>query len=262
MKNSKLLIIDGLNLFRRIYEANPAPESVEKAQGAITSAKASLNRALSEHQPSHVLLAFDANGKNWRHQLYPKYKLNRKPMPEVFAMALVEAKSHLMAQGWYLSEISGVEADDTIASATYLARQAGADVVILTTDKDAVSLVGEGVQVRDHFNRVWRDKNWCETKFFGTQPEQLLDYLALTGDAVDGVPGVAKVGAKTAAKLLSQYGTLENVLAHAHLVKGVVGTNLIEQADVARMSRQLTELQLDVYPFGLDWPGMAKFSTA
>lgn len=255
---TNLLIIDGLNFFRRIYEANPAPDTKEKAQGAIRAATASLARALKETRPSHAFFAFDAGGQTWRHQLYSGYKQHRKPMPLELQLELTQAKQTMAANGWHIVEIPGVEADDVMASAAKLAEQDGANVVVLTTDKDAVSLVSKHVVVRDHFNRVWRDEAWCIAKF-GVTPVQLLDYLALTGDPVDGIPGVAKVGPKTATRLLNQYGTLENVLAHAELIPGIVGQNLKQQADIARLSRKLTELKLDVFNVELDWAAMAKF---
>lgn len=252
MQNKKLLIIDGLNIFRRVYEANPAPDSVGKAEGAIRASHNSMFRALREHNPSHVMLTFDAGGPTWRHARYPAYKQNRKPMPTPLYDELSKFKPVLVSEGWGLIEHPGFEADDTIASGAFEADAIHAEVVILSTDKDLASLASERVRIYDHFSAVWRDEAWCLAKF-GVGPALLLDWLALTGDPVDGIPGVEGIGAKTATKFLQEHGNLKALLAAAGSIPGKMGARLQAQPDQARLSRELTELRKDLFPLGLDW---------
>ena len=252
MQNKKLLIIDGLNVFRRVYEANLAPDSVKKAEGAIRASHNSMLRALREHQPSHVMLTFDAGGPTWRHALDPNYKINRIPMPAHLHDELRKFKPVLASEGWGLIEHPGFEADDTIASGAVEAEAIRANVVILSTDKDLASLASERVRIYDHFTAIWRDEAWCLAKF-GVRPGLLLDWLALKGDPVDGIPGVAGIGAKTATKLLLEYGSLTALLMAADSIPGKMGARLQAQPAQARLSRELTELRKDLFPLGLDW---------
>jgi protein Xni len=255
-----LLLVDGLNVFRRVYEANPAPESLEKAQGAMRSSYASLKRALREHRPTHVMLAMDVQGPTWRHALYPEYKAGRTPMPDVLRAELETFLPRLRGEGWHIQAQPGVEADDVIGSAAFEACSLGVPTVVLSTDKDLASLLQCGAQIRNHFDESWRDLAWCEKKF-GVGPELILDWLALTGDPVDGIPGVPGVGTKTASKLLLEYGNLSGVLSAASGIKGKLGERLREHTGLARLSRELTELRLDLFMGGgLDWSDMARLT--
>lgn len=255
--NARLLVIDGLSIVRRCYEANPTPDGPEKAEGALRAARGSFNRGLAEHNPTHALIAFDAGGVTWRHVLYPAYKQDRKPMPAPLADALPAFKESLRREGWAQAEHPGFEADDTFASAAYTAvmQDFEAEVIGLSSDKDLATLVQFGVRIRDHFNDIWRDAAWCEQQF-GVGPSRIQDWLALVGDKVDGVPGVEGVGRKTATKLLLEHGDLEGVLAAAPGIKGKVGERLVAHADLARLSRQLISLRLNLYPNGLDWEAL------
>jgi len=253
MARKKLLIIDGLNIIRRNYEAIPAPDRDIKAEGTLNSSHRSLLRAIREHEPTHCVMAMDSPGKNWRHDLYDGYKALRAPMPDVLRE---EINRYLTLPGRAIKSVlseQGAEADDIIGSLTKVARAQPdpMDVVILSTDKDMVYLLTLGATIYNHFDYSWRDLDWCSRKF-GIPPEQMPDLLALTGDPVDGVPGVAKVGVKTAAKLLTLHGDLEGVLAAASTIKGVVGNNLREQADLARLSRVLVQLKMDLFPSDFD----------
>lgn len=241
----KLLNVDGLNLVRRVYEANPAPDSVEKAEGAMRASLSSLKRALREHAPTHALVAFDAGGRTWRHDIYEAYRNSRKPMPEPLKAVLPALIEHWSSLGFCVRQIAGVEADDTVATATTRAVAAGIECVVLSTDKDLVGLMGDKVSIRDHFKPEWRDLAWCMKKF-GVPPHLLADLLALQGDSVDDIPGVDGVGAKTAAKLILEHGSLEAVLLAAPGIKGKLGQKLVEQQDIARLSRRLTALKTDV----------------
>ncbi len=245
-----LLAIDALNVVRRCYEANPEPDSDRKAQGALHVSTLVVRRAVREHEPTHVVIAMDPVGDNWRHALYPAYQAARMPMPEPLRHALRENPGwmswvrNLGALGW---EEPGFEADDLLGSlsAFWTRAKPQARMTILSTDKDTCSLVSDRVQVVDHFNHVVRDAAWVQAKF-GVGVHQVLDYLALMGDAVDGIPGVARVGTKSAARLLGQYGTLEGVLAAAHEIPGALGKSVRENVEMARLSRRLTALRLDV----------------
>lgn len=257
MTPQKLLTIDALNVIRRVYGANPAPDSVDKAKSAINASRASLDRALREHNPTHVALVTDVAGPNWRHAIYPAYKADRKPMPAELRAELDAFLPALRERGWYVLERPGVEADDVIASLAVEAERAVVEHVILSTDKDIASLGRYKARVYNHFDGCWHDEAWLLEKL-GVRAELVLDLLALTGDSSDGIPGVEKVGVKTAAKLLAAHGTLEGVLAAAPSIAGKLGERLREQAEMARLSRRLTALQTDLFTGGLDWPAMAR----
>lgn len=245
MDTIKLLAVDGLNLVRRVYEANPAPDSDAKAQGAVKSSFSSLKRALREHSPTHALLAFDAGGHTWRHDLYARYREGRKPMPEPLKQALPAFLDKLTTFGFCIRAVAGVEADDSLATVVTRANSIGATSVVLSTDKDLVSLYGPLVTIRDHFKPEWRDEAWALKKF-GVVPALVADWLSLTGDDVDGIPGVEGIGSKTAARLLNEYGHLEAVLENADAVKGKVGESLRASVELARLSRRLVALKTDV----------------
>jgi protein Xni len=256
----KLLIIDGLNVVRRIYEANPAPDSPSKVTGAVKAALHSFKRALTEHQPTHVVSFFDAGGPTWRHEIYPEYRKSRKPMPQLLRDALPELYSRLLAEVRVpCRSYAGIEADDAVAQTALCCRQEfpGAEIVVLSTDKDLTRLIASGIKVYDHFEGTWRDEAWVHRKF-GVPSAQLADLLALTGDASDDIPGVTKVGPKSAAALLTTYGSLEEVLAHASDVKGKLGERLQSPAEreSALISQRLVAFKLDSNLF-LNWDELA-----
>lgn len=255
-----LLAIDGLNLARRVYEANRAEDSVEKAETAVRSIRQSLKRALQEHRPSHVLVAVDAGGPTWRHLLTPSYKSGRKPMPEPLREALSKLWDHLSHHRWHVVARVGVEADDVLSSAAVQAQEAAVPCTVLSTDKDLLFLLSHGAKVYNHFERSWRDAAWCESKM-GIRPEQVLDWLALKGDPVDGIEGIVGVGDKTAAALLREHGTLEHVLeqAAANQIGGKLGLKLKEGASVARAARRLTALKTNCFVDGLPWHRLNQF---
>lgn len=251
---SKLLLIDGLNILRRCYEANPAADSVEKAESAVSVATHSMRRGLRDHSPTHALVIFDHGGPTWRHAIYPDYKAHRKPMSEYLVDEMDGMKERMAQAGWALMAHPGEEADDTLTGVSSAARAEGEEVIMLTTDKDLVRLVEMGVQVYNHFDRQWRDSAWCVGKF-GVEPALLTDFLALMGDTTDNIPGVDGIGAKTAAKLLNQYGALQPVLAAAAAgeIKGVVGERLVTQRDRALISLELATLRSSFSACDLWW---------
>ena len=247
-----LLIIDALNIIRRIHEAVPSEDSEAKVADTVTSSLASFKRALRTHHPTHAVAVFDHGGRTWKHELYEHYQANRKPMPSLLRQGLQTIKLELQHMGLHWIAIEGIEADDAIATLAQKWCQASPDqVTILSTDKDFLQLLSDQVCIFDHFKGVWRDHAYVVEKF-GVKPSQMGDLLALMGDAVDGVPGVAKVGAKTAAELLRINGHLERVISNADKVTGQVGANLRKGVEMARLSRKLVSFKMGV-PLGLTW---------
>jgi protein Xni len=267
MRMGKLLAIDGLSIVRRVYEASTevpadadistaAPGSPGRAELALRHALSSFKKLLSLHQPTHVLPAFDFGGSTWRHELYPHYREKREPMPTDLKEALPGFYDMLTSLGMHPLSVPQVEADDVIATAVlrWLHEQRG-DAIVVSTDKDLHGLIADGALVWDHFKHQWRDRAWVEAKF-GVAPEQMTELLALAGDPADGIPGVGKVGMKTAARLLRNYGNLDAVMAGAGILKGTLGENLRRDADLLQLSRRLVELKTDVH-LGVTWNMLA-----
>ena len=252
----KLLAIDGLNIVRRIYEASPEPDSPEKAETAMRFSLAAFHKLRHEHAPTHMVAAFDFGGRTWRHDLYERYREHRSPMPDALRQSLSNLYSELNQAGIHVLCIPEVEADDVIATVIlrWLAQGRG-EAIVVSTDKDLHVLIAQGALVWDHFKNEWHDSAWV-TKKFGVPPEQLAELLALMGDAVDGIPGVSKVGMKTAAKLLQSYGSIEAIMAGAGILKNTLGENLRKDAAVLAMSRQLVMLKADVQ-LGVTWNTLA-----
>lgn len=252
MTTPHLLLIDGLNVLRRVYEAVPSEDSPEKAQGAMTSALGSFRRLLREIQPSHVLAAFDYGGPTWRHRLYGPYKEGRTPMPAPLKEALPEFYDKVTATGIRCVSIPDVEADDVLATAALRwQRDIGAPVTIGSSDKDLGQLLNAGIAVFHPFTGKFLDAEWSLKKF-GVPPDLILDAMALIGDSTDGIPGAKGIGVKTAAKLLQQHGSLDKLLSVAFAVPGAVGDKLRAAMSDIAVSRELVRLWTDV-KVGLSW---------
>jgi protein Xni len=252
-----LLIIDAMNVIRRIHEAIPAPDSEEKMADTLQSSLRSFKRARNTHRPTHAVAVFDHGGRTWKHALYAGYQAHRKPMPDHLRAGLLSIKQELQDMGLPWISIEGIEADDAIAALVEKWCQARAErAIILSTDKDFLQLLSDQVCIYDHFKDVWRDAAYVQQKF-GVKPAQMGDLLALMGDAVDGIPGVDKVGSKTAATLLRINGNLERVISNADKVAGQVGANLRKGIEMARLSRQLVSFKTDI-PLGLTWRMLAQ----
>lgn len=250
---NKLLAIDGLSILRPIFQANTESDLQKRARDSVNTALSSFRRLIGSHLPSHVLPAFDAGGKTWRHVLYPQYRENRLPMPIELRECIPEFLTRLEQMGLQPLCVEGVEADDVIATAVtrWLAEKRG-EVVITTSDSDLHQLIAIGAVICDPFKRDGiRDSQWVQEKF-GVTVEQLGDYLALIGDAVDGIPGVPGIGKKKAAELLQRYGTVENVMAGAGLLLDTTGRALRSNAENLQMSQQLVALKTDV-TLGVTW---------
>jgi DNA polymerase-1 len=222
----KLILVDGSSYLYRAFHALPdLRTSRGEPTGAIRGVVAMLRRLVQDGNPHYFAVVFDAPGKTFRDDWYPQYKANRTPMPDDLAVQIAPLHELIRAHGWPLLMIEGVEADDVIGTLVRRAQAQGIETLISTGDKDLAQLVTRGVTLVNTMSNETLDEAGVAAKF-GVRAEQVLDLLTLTGDAIDNVPGVAKVGPKTAAKWLAQYGTLDNVMAHADEIGGVVGENL------------------------------------
>jgi len=211
-----------------------------------------LRRLLADYKAERVACVFDAKGKTFRDELYPEYKANRPPMPDDLSGQIGPLFEAIRAHGWPLVQVEGVEADDVIGTLARAAEKEGMHCVISTGDKDLAQLVDDKVTLVNTMTNERLDREGVEKKF-GVPPERILDYLTLVGDAVDNVPGVDKVGPKTAVKLLSQYGSLDEVAGHAGEIAGAVGENLRKALDWLPKARELLAVKCDVeLPFSLD----------
>jgi len=203
-----------------------------------------LRRLVIDGKPDYFAVVFDAPGKTFRDDWYPEYKANRASMPDDLTRQIEPLHALVRAHGWPLLMVEGVEADDVIGTLAKQATAADIDTIISTSDKDLAQLVCPRVKLINTMSNDTYDEAGVLAKF-DVRPEQVLDLLTLTGDAVDNVPGVAKVGPKTAAKWLSQYGTLDNIIANAHEIGGVVGNNLREALEWLPQGKKLLTVRTD-----------------
>ena len=230
-------------LFRAYHALPPLTTRAGHPTGATRGMAAMLLLLLEQHPESQIVMVFDAKGKSFRSQLYSDYKAQRPPMDSELRAQIQDVHELVRLLGFPLLAIDGVEADDTIATLTQ--HWDDESILIISGDKDLAQLVSERVQMYDSLGGKQMDRAAITAKF-GVGPELIGDYLALVGDKADNVPGVPKVGPKTASKWLQQYGNLEQLIANADEVGGVVGNNLRAHIDQLRLSRQLVELKRDV----------------
>ncbi len=241
-----LVLVDGSSYLYRAFHAMPSlSNSKGMPTGAAYGIMNMLRRLLADYDPSHLAVVFDAKGKTFRDDLYSEYKANRPPMPDEMRQQLDAIRSLVRALGMPLLEVPGVEADDVIGTLAKQGKDSGFDVTISTGDKDMAQLVNRSVTMINTMDNSRLDPKGVEGKF-GVSPEQMVDYLTLVGDAVDNVPGVPKVGPKTAVKWLKEYGSLDAVIAHADDIGGKVGENLRGCLDRLPLSRQLVTIKCDV----------------
>jgi len=242
---SKLVLVDGSSYLYRAFHALPdLRTSRGEPTGAIRGVVAMLRRLVEDGNPEYFAVVFDAPGKTFRDDWYPQYKANRSPMPDDLAAQIAPLHELIRAHGWPLLMIEGVEADDVIGTLVRRGEARGIDSVISTGDKDLAQLVTSRVTLVNTMSNEMLDETSVAAKF-GVRADQLLDLFTLTGDSIDNVPGVAKVGPKTAAKWLAQYGTLENVIAHADEIGGVVGENLRAALPWLPQGRKLLTVKTD-----------------
>ena len=245
MKGLTVLLIDALNLIRRVHAAQGVKKEGENIDGAIDSCVHSLKRALSECRPTHAVCVFEGQGPSFRHEIYSGYKAGRQPMPEDLQKNLVRFKESFLAAGVKSVELEAIEADDIIASLAQRIAMHKGDVIILSTDKIFLQLLSRHIRVRDHFNKTFLDGEYVLKKF-GVQPEQFVDLLSLAGDSTNTIPGVPGVGLKTSARLLEEHTTLEGVLENAGTIQGKTGQAIAGQAQDALLARRLIRLRGDI----------------
>jgi DNA polymerase-1 len=241
-----LLLVDGSSYLYRAFHAMPDLRNRKgEPTGAIYGVLNMLRRLHKDVAADYSACVFDAKGKTFREEAYPDYKANRPPMPDALVQQIEPLHAAIRAMGWPLLIIDGVEADDVIGTLAREAQQHGVRTVISTGDKDITQLVNPHVTLVNTMSNEVLDEAGVEKKF-GVRPGRITDYLALVGDAVDNVPGVAKVGPKTAVKWLAQYQTLDNVIEHAGEIGGVVGDNLRKALDWLPKARELLTIKCDV----------------
>ena len=237
--------MDGSSYLYRAFHALPDLRAADgEPTGALRGVLAMLRRIAQDEKPDYFAVVFDAPGKTFRDDWYPEYKANRTPMPDDLARQIRPLHELIRAHGWPLLMIEGVEADDVIGTLARDASEKGIATTISTGDKDLAQLVRPGVKLVNTMSNETLDEAGVLAKF-GVRADQVLDLLTLTGDAIDNVPGVAKVGPKTAAKWLGLYGTLEGVIAHAREISGVVGDNLRAALDWLPQGRRLLTVKTD-----------------
>jgi len=241
-----LLLVDGSSyLYRAFHAIRELSTSRGEPTNAIYGVLNMLRRLHKDVPAEYSACVFDAKGKTFRDDLYPEYKAHRPPMPDDLAAQIDPLKEAIAAMGWPLLEVEGVEADDVIGTLARQAEQAGMRVVISTGDKDITQLVTPQVTLVNTMSNETLDVAGVEQKF-GVPPERMIDYLTLIGDAVDNVPGVPKVGPKTAVKWLTQYGSLEEIVKNAPDIGGAVGENLRRSLDWLPQARALLTIKCDV----------------
>ncbi len=241
-----LVLVDGSSYLYRAFHALPAlTNSRGEPTGAVYGVVNMLRRLLNDYDPEHVAVVFDAKGKTFRDDLYAEYKAHRPPMPAELASQIAPLHAIVRALGLPLLMIDGVEADDVIGTLARQAAAQGLPVLISTGDKDMAQLVDGHVTLINTMTDTVLDPAGVVEKF-GVPPERIIDYLTLIGDTSDNVPGVPKVGPKTAVKWLQEYGSLDAIIANAEAIKGKIGDNLRDSLGFLPLSRQLVTIKCDV----------------
>ena len=241
-----LVLVDGSSYLYRAFHAMPSlTNSKGQPTGAAYGMTNMLKRLETEVQPELAAVIFDAKGKTFRDDLYPEYKANRPPMPMELRSQIESIHAIVRALGFPVLVVGGVEADDVIGTLAEQARVTGLDVLVCTGDKDMAQLVDDRVTMVNNLDDRVLDAAGVTAKF-GVPPESIVDYLTLVGDAVDNVPGVPKVGPKTAAKWLAEYRTLDNLVENAGAIKGKVGENLRASLEQIPLSKELVTIRRDV----------------
>ena len=245
LEGKTLLLVDGSSYLYRAYHAMPDLRGPDGGPtGALYGIINMLRRMRKEVTAEYSACVFDAKGKTFRDDWYPQYKANRPSMPEDLAKQIEPIHVAVRSLGWPLLMIEGVEADDVIGTLARRAEQRGMNVIVSTGDKDLAQLVTDHVTLINTMTNEKLDREGVVGKF-GVPPERIVDYLSLIGDTVDNVPGVEKCGPKTALKWLTQYDTLDGIVAHASEIKGAVGDNLRRALDFLPMAKKLVTVETD-----------------
>ena len=241
-----LVLVDGsAYLYRAFYALPPLTNSLGEPTGAIYGVVSMLRRLIQDYQPHYIAVVFDAKGKTFRDKLFEQYKAHRPPMPDDLAAQTEPLHALVRAMGLPVLVMPGVEADDVIGTLAKAAQEHGLRTVISTSDKDMAQLVNAHISLINTMNDTVLDPDGVKEKF-GVPPERIIDYLALIGDSSDNIPGVPKVGPKTATKWLAEYDNLDNIIAHAADIGGKVGENLRAHLPQLALARQLATIQTNV----------------
>ncbi|MBI5937097.1 MAG: DNA polymerase I [Betaproteobacteria bacterium] len=252
-----LLLVDGSSYLYRAFHALPDLRTRDGLPtGALKGVISMLKRLRKDFKADFSACVFDAKGKTFRDAIYPEYKAHRPPMPTELAQQIEPLHQAVRALGWPLLMIEGVEADDVIGTLVRQAEREGIESIVSTGDKDLAQLVTPHVRLINTMSNELLDVPGVNAKF-GVPPERIVDYLTLIGDTVDNVPGVDKVGPKTAAKWINEFGSLDELVARANEVKGVAGENLRRALDWLPTGRELITVKTDVAQLpdmhGLHW---------
>ncbi len=251
--NDSVILVDGSSYVYRAYHALP-PLSTSTGQptGAVRGVTTMVMRILEDHPDSPVGMIFDAKGSTFRHDMYDQYKANRPPMPDDLRPQIQPIYDICEALGLKIFVVDNVEADDVIGTLATQAEAEGIKTVVSTGDKDLAQLVTKNISLVNTMSNEVLDEAGVMKKF-GVKPNQIIDYLALVGDTSDNIPGVQKVGPKTAVNWLTKYETVENIIANAEEISGKVGEYLREGIDQLKLSQQLTTIKKDVeLDFGIN----------
>ena len=241
-----LVLIDGSSYLYRAYHALPAlSNSQGEPTGALHGVLTMIQKLVREEKPARIAVVFDAPGKTFRDELYADYKATRPPMPDDLRAQVQPILDAVEALGLPLLRVADVEADDVIGTLCEQAADKGLKVLVSTGDKDLAQLVNDQVTLVNTMNDSTLDRDGVKTKF-GVYPEQIVDYLALVGDSSDNIPGVPKVGAKTAAKWLNLYDSADGIVEHGDEIKGAVGQSLRDNIEKLRLSQALATIRTDV----------------
>jgi DNA polymerase I len=241
-----LVLVDGSSYLYRAYHAlPPLTNSRGEPTGAVYGVSNMLRKLLADYEPQYVAVVFDAKGKTFRDELFERYKANRPAMPDDLSRQIEPLYEIVQALGLPLIEVPGVEADDVIGTLAVQAAAEGLPALISTGDKDMAQLVNHCITLVNTMTGTVLDADRVVEKF-GVPPERIIDYLALIGDSSDNIPGVPRVGPKTAAKWLNEYGSLDEVMAHAAEIKGKVGESLREHLSQLPLTRMLATIRCDL----------------
>jgi DNA polymerase-1 len=240
-----LVLVDGSSYLYRAFHALPDLRTrAGEPTGALRGVLSMLRRIVDDDKPDYFAVVFDAPGKTFRDAIYPQYKANRPPMPDDLAAQIEPLHALVRAHGWPLLMVEGVEADDVIGTLAKRARALGIDTTISSSDKDLAQLVEPGITMVNTMSNERLDEAGVVNRF-GVRADQVLDFLTLTGDAVDNVPGVDKVGPKTAAKWINEYGSLDDIVRRANEIGGKVGENLRAALAWLPRGRELLTVKTD-----------------
>ena len=240
----RLLIIDGMNLLRRIYSALPAGDNQEPDIAQfLTASTNALKNIIQRHQPSHAVCVLEHYASTWRHELYPPYKANRKPQPRAMLDAFPQLREDFARQGISWLDVEGYEADDIIASIVQTTLNHPCQNLILTTDQLMAQLLDGQTRIYDHFKQQLIDNSSIQDRL-GIRPDQLVDYYALAGSSSVNIPGVTGIGAKTARMLLQEHGDCDTLL-QARELPARVANRLSGAAPAIYLYRALFRLRRD-----------------